>query len=318
MLKPSSHNPSRRKIEEIIQPSHFPRAALSLQHQDMSTKVAEMLGLPPGFDFRPDDDELVELYLLPRVRGEPDPFPGAVVVEDNTACSTLPWKLLKRHGLGDDEEAYFCVRTTDARESARPDRRCDGGSGTWTSQRRIHKELLVGGEKIKWSRNNLNLHMGGAKSGSTGWVMHEYTLTSPPCPFLKICHITFTGHGQKRQRVPDDQEDEPVGQRARLDAAAAAEAPASSSTTMNFVEGQEPLLHLTEQEISEMVDSYLEFGEQVPTKTELQMMQEVVMPPVTMMQESGTTEHLLYDGGEQDDGDEFLASMGVDLATFCC
>ncbi|KAL6646821.1 hypothetical protein ACP70R_015515 [Stipagrostis hirtigluma subsp. patula] len=292
----------------------------------MSTKVAEMLGLPPGFHFRPDDDELVELYLLPRVRGEPDPFPGVVVVEDDTACSTLPWKLLKRHGLGDDEEAYFCVRTTDARESARPDRRCDGGSGTWTSQRRIHKELLVGGEKIKWSRNNLNLHMGGAKSGSTGWVMHEYTLTSPPCPFIKICHVAFTGHGQKRQRVPDDQEDEPVRQRARLDAAA--EAPASSSTTINFVEGhgapqasandQEPLLYLTEQELSDMVDSYLEFGEQVPTTTELQTMQEVVMPPATMMQESDTTEHLLYDGGEQDDGDEFLASMGVDLATFCC
>ncbi|KAL6646838.1 hypothetical protein ACP70R_015532 [Stipagrostis hirtigluma subsp. patula] len=284
----------------------------------MSTKVAEMLGLPPSFHFRPDDDELVELYLLPRVRGEPDPFPGVVVVEDDTACSTLPWKLLKRHGLGDDEDAYFCVRTTDARESARPDRRCDGGSGTWTSQRRIHKEMLVGGEKIKWSRNNLNLHMGGAKSGSTGWVMHEYTLTSPPCPFIKICHVAFTGHGQKRQRVPDDQEDEPVRQRARLDAAAAAEAPASSSTTINFVEGLEPLLHLTEQELSDMVDVCLEFGEQVPTTTELQTMQEVVMPPATMMQESGTTEHLLYDGGEQDDGDEFLASMGVDLATFCC
>jgi hypothetical protein len=45
------------------------------------------------------------------------------------------------------------------------------------------------------------------KKGSTGWVMHEYTLTEPSCPFLKICHVTFTGHGKCRKRLPDEESD---------------------------------------------------------------------------------------------------------------
>ena len=73
--------------------------------------------------------------------------------------------------------------------------------------------------------------MGRGKSsgggGSTGWVMHKYTLTEPACPSLKICHVSFSGHGKGRKRVPDEEYSdccrtaEPASKRARVDVAAA-------------------------------------------------------------------------------------------------
>ncbi|OEL25602.1 hypothetical protein BAE44_0013381 [Dichanthelium oligosanthes] len=113
----------------------------------MSTRAAEILGHPPGVNFHPDDDELVEFFLLPSVCGEPAWFPGVVVIEDDSAANTLPWRLLKRHGLGDDDEAYFLVHTNDAEEVARQDRYCVGG---WTrvSQRSVSDDSCIGGEKI--------------------------------------------------------------------------------------------------------------------------------------------------------------------------
>jgi hypothetical protein len=63
------------------------------------------------------------------------------------------------------------------------------------------------GELISWGKYSLNLQEGRRRrGGSTGCVMHEYTVASPQCPLLpvKLCHVSFTGHGQKRQRVPDD------------------------------------------------------------------------------------------------------------------
>ncbi|CAL5058755.1 unnamed protein product [Urochloa decumbens] len=187
----------------------------------MWSKAAEMLGHPPGVKFRPDEDELVEFFLLPRVRGEPSWFPGVVVIDDDTAANTHPSKLLERHGLAGDEDAYFFVRTADA--AARQDRHCAGG-GRWVSQKPVPNRACIGGQEVQWRRVNLNLQPSRGKSGggSNGWVMHEYSLTEPPCPFLKICHVTFSGHGKDAKRVPDGEAGEPAPKRARVAAAAAA------------------------------------------------------------------------------------------------
>ena len=116
------------------------------------------------------------------------------------------------------------------KEAARQDRYCAGGA-RWVSQRPVFGASCIGGERIEWRRINLNLQMGrgrsGGSSGSTGWVMHEYTLTEPACPFLKICHVSFSGHGKGRKRVPDEEYSdccrtaEPASKRARVDVAAA-------------------------------------------------------------------------------------------------
>nr|CAB3446413.1 unnamed protein product [Digitaria exilis]CAB3503325.1 unnamed protein product [Digitaria exilis] len=189
----------------------------------MSAAEETMDEIPPAYRFRPTQRELVEFYLLPRSRGQ-DPFPG-VIIEDDTAGSSLPWDLFERHGLGTEDEAYFFVRASDAtkKRGARQDRGCDGGVGSWKMQNSREKGLRVGGEKISCRKSNLNLHMGkGKNGGSVGWVMHEYTIAAPPCPSpVKICHITFTGHGRKRERVPGGQEDCQTGQAPQVDAAAA-------------------------------------------------------------------------------------------------
>ncbi|KAL6640353.1 hypothetical protein ACP70R_022202 [Stipagrostis hirtigluma subsp. patula] len=240
--------------------------------------AARILGLPPGFRFRPSDEELVELFLLPRARGHPALYPG-VVIDDDTAASAAPWDLLERHDRADGEGGYFFVRSrsSDAKAGARQDRHCDGG-GTWRGQKRVYHDLSVDGEKIEWSKNNLSLQLGqGKKSGSSGWVMHEYTITSPPCPSLKICHVAFTGHGQKRKRVPeDDRLGEPTGRRKR----AAAPLPSASGGAAKSIDQETEHTQETEQ-----------FQESFGMKQPLE--------------------------AEAEDGQELLASFGVDLETFC-
>ncbi|KAJ1264117.1 hypothetical protein BS78_09G237700 [Paspalum vaginatum] len=167
----------------------------------------EVVMVPPAYKFRPTDRELVENYLLPRARGQ-NRFPG-VIAEDDAAGSTLPWELLARHGLGDEEQAHFIVRGSDAKKpGARQDRGCAGGVGTWKKQNKDDMCFRIGGETVRCTKSNFNLHMGkGEDGGSVGWVMHEYTIAAPPCPFnVRICHVAFTGHGRKRKRVPDGQE----------------------------------------------------------------------------------------------------------------
>ncbi|CAN6251244.1 unnamed protein product [Urochloa humidicola] len=206
----------------------------------MSSKAAEMLRHPPGVKFCPDDDELVEFFLLPRVRGEPSWFPSVLVIDDDTAANTNPSKLLERHGLAGDDNAYFFVNTSGA--AGRQDRHCAGG-GRWVSQKPEPKVACIGGQEITWRKVNLNFQTSRGKTGggSNGWVMHEYSLIEPPYPFLKICHITLSGHGKDSiKRVLDGkagcQDGEPAPKRARVDATAGS----SGSSKTKMISDHEP------------------------------------------------------------------------------
>ena len=181
------------------------------------SSAANALGLPPGVRFDPTPEELVEFYLMPRALGQPTAVPG-IIIEDAeaTTSSRHPWKLLTRNRRTDDDEAYFFERIATSGDdakggaAARQDRSCGGGRWTWVGQKRAPDESLPprsDGERLSWGKYSLNLQEGRRRrGGSTGWVMHEYTVASPQCPLLpvKLCHVSFTGHGQKRQRVPDD------------------------------------------------------------------------------------------------------------------
>ncbi|CAL5072958.1 unnamed protein product [Urochloa decumbens] len=182
--------------------------------------AAEALGLPPGVHFDPTGEELVEYYLLPRALGRPPAVPGVIIEADDAPAASHPWKLLTRHRRTDDDEAYWLESiptTSDAGGGARQACRSCGRRWTWVGQRRCPDEALVlpGGERVSWSKYALNLQEGrGKRGGSTGWVLHEYTvsLSTPeeggtPLP-VRLCHVAFTGHGQKRQRVPDDYDDD--------------------------------------------------------------------------------------------------------------
>jgi hypothetical protein len=166
--------------------------------------LAHALGLPPGVTFKPAAYELIQLFLLPRVSGRAEVITGVVIEEDGTGAAMPPWDLLERHGRSKDDEAYFFERISE--DDVNKDRSC-GGSWTWVIQRSTLDTTLrlPGGEEVKWDKRDLNLHRGRKRSGSTGWVMHEYIITAPKCfSPVKLCHIAFTGHGQKRQRLPDE------------------------------------------------------------------------------------------------------------------
>ncbi|CAO2045496.1 unnamed protein product [Urochloa humidicola] len=204
------------------------------------SSVPAILGLPPGVHFRPNADELVNLYLLPRARGEPTPsFHDVAILDDDAAGSTMPQDLLDRHRRGGDVDAYFFVSST------RQERNCGGGAGTWKSQKRV-----VGARGKYWSQHNLNLHTD--RGGSVGWVMHEYVLTDPSCRPIKICHISFSGHGSNRKRVPGGGDgrwsDDPVPtKRARIDAGGGDGSASSGSGGSTTTTVGEDLYSATEQ-----------------------------------------------------------------------
>ncbi|KAK3152688.1 hypothetical protein QOZ80_2BG0162180 [Eleusine coracana subsp. coracana] len=272
--------------------------------------------LPPCLYFDPTDDELVRLYLLPRARGQPDLIPG-LIIDDDSAANTQPWKLFSRHGLAgqpDQVPAFFFVRTNGA---ARPDRGCDGG-GAWKSMRSGEQVLsLVDGEKINWTRHNLNFQMG---EGSIGWVMHEYIIADHPT--LKICSVAFTGHCKKRMRAPDGytEDCEPVSQRPRVaddsasgsmmtstsfvqdmiavqdfqDSASGICAASGCSTSMAIVQntseaqdydGLVPIL--TEEEMAEMVKDLMPLIEEPLFEVEEQRLDQDAVPHVDSMATGG-------------------------------
>ncbi|KAK3156650.1 hypothetical protein QOZ80_2AG0110020 [Eleusine coracana subsp. coracana] len=218
----------------------FSNRELEIESKD-DTMAIRYADLPPGMKFVPTDEQIVELYLLPRVRGQPDLIPD-LILDDNSAANTHPWKLFSRHGLAgqpDGVPAFFFVRVSDTRPGARPDRGCHGG-GSWKSMKSSEQVLpLVDGEEINYTRHNLNFQMG---SGSVGWVMHEYAINQHPS--LKICSISFSGHCKKRMRAPPD------------DSLAAKTAfVQDTSAAQDFEEvHQDPLQLLSDEEITEMID----------------------------------------------------------------
>ncbi|EAZ06555.1 hypothetical protein OsI_28800 [Oryza sativa Indica Group] len=168
--------------------------------------AAKMAGLTPGFKFEPSDEQLVQFFLLPYLRELPVPLGGLVIRDDPR--SVPPWKLFARNGRGDEEDAYFLAP---ADGEGRQARTCDGGRGRWITQRleRTGNLRLAGGggsgEAVVFEKHRLNYHAGEGRCGSTGWVMHEYAVVKPAALGARhrACHIAFTGHGQKRKRVPD-------------------------------------------------------------------------------------------------------------------
>ncbi|KAF0900232.1 hypothetical protein E2562_029742 [Oryza meyeriana var. granulata] len=163
--------------------------------------AADMVGLTLGFKFQPSDEQLVKFFLLPYLQELPVPL-GCVVIRDDPR-SVPPWKLFVRNGRGDEDDAYFLAP---ADGEGRQARTCTSGRGRWITQRlEGTRDLLVGGETVVFEKHRLNFHAGEGRCGSTGWVMHEYAVVKPAALGARhrACHIAFTGHGQKRKRVPD-------------------------------------------------------------------------------------------------------------------
>uniref|UniRef100_A0A0D9WY44 NAC domain-containing protein n=1 Tax=Leersia perrieri TaxID=77586 RepID=A0A0D9WY44_9ORYZ len=158
-------------------------------------------GLLPGFKFNPSDDDLVTSYLLHRLQGNPLPLHGVILEAD--PLTTPPWKLLAEHGLGD--EGFFFAEARAKNGKGKRQKRTVEGGGFWQGQR-----MCGGGgvEGISWSKYMLSFFAEGEK-GSSGWVMHEFAVTSPPelaSSPVRLYRVRFSGHGRKRRREPESEE----------------------------------------------------------------------------------------------------------------
>ncbi|CAL4985551.1 unnamed protein product [Urochloa decumbens] len=177
--------------------------------------------LPPANKFDPTDADIVAHYLLPRAVGYPNPYAHAII--DADPCSCPPWELLRRHGHGESDHAFFFAppRVPDPKKRAYravASGEDDGVGGTWDGQRSdaIRLVLLRGGDgdgarplEITFRRANLSYYHGQQKKKTSGWVMHEYQIVDPPhlsATVLSRVKITREGKKKKKQEKEKDKQ----------------------------------------------------------------------------------------------------------------
>jgi hypothetical protein len=164
---------------------------------EVALRIAD---LPTSFVFAPDDEVAVEYYLLPRLLGLQQLRIDDLILEDDP-LSSPSWALLERNGR--KEEAFFFAEgQARCGKGVRQKRTCAGG-GWWEGQKMSAEGSVPGGggREAAWQKKALNFHGGGGEKGSTGWVMHEYAVTSlenlARSP-LRLYHIRRSCYGRKQ------------------------------------------------------------------------------------------------------------------------
>ncbi|GJM98826.1 hypothetical protein PR202_ga15868 [Eleusine coracana subsp. coracana] len=150
--------------------------------------------LPPGFRFRPTDQELLVHYLA-RKTADARFAPGAI--RDVDLYKAEPWDLLPAAAAGRDDNDgedgcryFFCARRVKFPSGVRTNRATRAGYWKSTGKDKVvvaphgHDE---GGGPLG-VKKTLVFYRGRAPRGEkTGWVMHEYRLV----PGNASCSQTF-------------------------------------------------------------------------------------------------------------------------------
>lgn len=156
----------------------------------MEVKEAAKPKLPPGFRFRPTDEELVVHYL--RRRALATPLPPAVDIPDVRILAHDPSDLLPP-GWSEQERYFFTCKEAKYVKGRRANRAT--GAGYWKATGK-EKPVAVtvpvprGGQGqgqavVVGMKRSLVFYRGKPPTGSkTDWVMHEYRLAGAglaPC-----------------------------------------------------------------------------------------------------------------------------------------
>ncbi|CAN6166927.1 unnamed protein product [Urochloa humidicola] len=123
--------------------------------------------LPPGFRFRPTDEELLTHYLAPKAADAGFAAPAAIREVD--LYSAEPWDLPSAAA-----GYFFCRRSVKYPSGLRSNRATR--AGYWKSTGKDKLVLGGGGDPIG-AKKTLVFYRGRAPAGrKTDWVMHEYRL----------------------------------------------------------------------------------------------------------------------------------------------
>ena len=130
----------------------------------------EISQVPPGYVFRPSDEELVQKFLLPKKNNEPLPCP-CIVREFDQFGSTHPYKIWDMYNGSPDgkTDLYFFVKSSNSRTI-----QADGSRGTWKNEgnsKICNMDNQTIGIKRRFSYKNP-----GLPAENCRWIMYEYSL----------------------------------------------------------------------------------------------------------------------------------------------
>ncbi|KAL6870789.1 hypothetical protein ACP4OV_014637 [Aristida adscensionis] len=168
--------------------------------------------LPRAYKFDPTDADLVAFYLIPRALRLPNPHEHAVIDDDPASCP--PWELLRRNNHADSDHAFFFPPPRDPASGAPVTRKVPAGAhgagGTWRGQKGELGRLVLargagaGAPTMEFVYRKFNLSYCRAEDGgkkASGWVMHEYQITSPPLRSgVVLAHVKITNTARKALR----------------------------------------------------------------------------------------------------------------------
>ncbi|PIN02122.1 hypothetical protein CDL12_25369 [Handroanthus impetiginosus] len=135
--------------------------------------------LPPGYRFRPTEEELVCHYLKRKIDNEPVPL---AEISEVKLYHHNPQTLAERYPPTEDNGWFFFTpRERKYKNGLRPNRAA--GTGYWKATGKDKPiEATIGTDKgaIVGYKKSLVFYQGTARNGvKTHWIMHEYTLNRP-------------------------------------------------------------------------------------------------------------------------------------------
>ncbi|XP_072959108.1 NAC domain-containing protein 19-like [Typha angustifolia] len=161
--------------------------------------------LEPGFVFDPTDEVLVVDYLFNWIRFECLPC-DIVIVDD--VYRTEPWNILRENHR--EEEGYFLTQTKanhTAADGGWGRRKRKAGEGSYKIQSRIEDRAVVN-NRITWRKNTFSYQRKNEgetrrRPKTSGWVMHEYEITSRASEWV-LCRVKLSDQEIARRKKSED------------------------------------------------------------------------------------------------------------------
>ncbi|XVF14806.1 hypothetical protein REPUB_Repub09cG0093000 [Reevesia pubescens] len=136
---------------------------------------AFLKSFPPGYRFKPRDEELVLHYLKPKLFDQP--LPPNMIMEVQLYGYNPEILVAENKSYGEGEWYFFTPRDKKYRNGSRPRRAA--GDGYWKATG-ADRTLTSNGVEVGY-RKALVFYKGKPPKGKkTDWMMHEYRLKDPP------------------------------------------------------------------------------------------------------------------------------------------